>query len=106
MAGACTIQIARIGALQVSHFTARRVVVLQNKVDCSENVGEMRARKRHRLDAAEVERAVRPYQIERRLGEALGLFYPCGCHSASQPTPSCPSPPRDGQRQREAEAGA
>src|SRR5258708_31451273 len=42
----------------------------------------MREGERHRVDAAEVERAVGPYQTKRRLGEALGLFHTSGCHSA------------------------
>jgi hypothetical protein len=47
-------------SLHVSYFTARRIVILQDIINRSEKVGVMRPRERHGLDAAEVQRAVRP----------------------------------------------
>src|SRR5579859_2273395 len=67
---------------QIHDFAARGVVVLLDIVDGSKNVGEMRSGERHGLDAAEIERAVRSYQIERRLGEARRLLEPGRGHAA------------------------
>src|SRR5258708_2430676 len=69
-------------ASQLPHLAPRRIVVLQHIVDRGKNVGEMRARERHGLNAAEIQSAIRPYQIERRFREARGLFDACRCHPA------------------------
>src|SRR5262249_56826937 len=80
----CGMSVRRYRLRQVPHFTARRVVVLQDIVDGGKDVGEVRSRERHGLHAAEVERAVRPYQVERRLGEARRLFDASGGHAATR----------------------
>src|SRR5260370_24964154 len=71
-------------ARQFCHFAARGVIILQDKVDCRKNVGEVWARKWHGLHAAKVQRAIRSDQIERRLRETRALFDARRRHSTSR----------------------
>lgn len=49
------------------HFAPRRVVVLEHEIERTQDRPKVGTREGHRLDRAEVEGAVRAYQVERRL---------------------------------------
>src|SRR5260370_9953148 len=69
---------------QFVHFAARRVLVVHDIIDRRENLREVGARERHGLNAAEVERAVRPDEIKRWFGKPRRLLDACRCRSASR----------------------